>query len=156
MRAHEAIAADSTPLLGRGASKRATTYSEGMSNLAEGASARSSWTRATKLALGTAAVAGIVGTAFAARGAFVSRPSLGAQQRADIATLPEGFQTALLGYKFGPGEIGHQIFMTDNLVPQGGCCRLRSPRERAWWLTARCADYAHLRVRRCRVTSERA
>ena len=133
MRAHEAIAADSTPLLGRGASKRATTYSEGMPNLGEGASARSSWTRATKLALGTAAVAGIVGTAFAARGAFVSRPSLGAQQRADIATLPEGFQTALLGYKFGPGEIGHQIFMTDNLVPQGGCdlelCGFHEDRE---------------------------
>ena len=104
-----------------GASKRATTYSELASDLGEGVSARSSWTRATKLVLGTAAVAGIVGTAFAARGAFVSRPSLGAQQAADIATLPEGFQTALLGYKFAPGEIGEQTFLTDNLVPQGGC-----------------------------------
>lgn len=121
MRAHEAITVDSSPLLARGASKRATTYSELASDLDGGASARSSWTRATKLFLGTAAVAGIVGTAFAARGAFVSRPSLGAQQRADIATLPEGFQTALLGYRFAPGEIGHQTFLTDNLVPQGGC-----------------------------------
>ena len=121
MRAHEAITVDSSPLLARGASKRATTYSELASDLGEGASARSSWTRATKLVLGTAAVAGIVGTAFATRGAFVSRPSLGAQQRADIATLPEGFQTALLGYRFAPGEIGHQTFLTDNLVPQGGC-----------------------------------
>lgn len=121
MIAHEAITVDSSPLLARGASKRATTYSELASDLGEGASARSSWTRATKLVLGTAAVAGIVGTAFATRGAFVSRPSLGAQQRADIATLPEGFQTALLGYRFAPGEIGHQTFLTDNLVPQGGC-----------------------------------
>jgi len=121
MRAHEAITVDSSPLLARGASKRATTYSELASDLDGGASARSSWTRATKLFLGTAAVAGIVGTAFAARGAFVSRPSLGAQQRADIATLPEGFQTALLGYRFAPGEIGEQTFLTDNLVPQGGC-----------------------------------
>lgn len=121
MRAHDAITVDSAPLLARGASKRATTYSELPSDLGEGASARSSWTRATKLVLGTAAVAGIVGTAFAARGAFVSRPSLGAQQRADIATLPEGFQTALLGYRFAPGEIGHQTFLSDNLVPQGGC-----------------------------------
>ena len=121
MRAHDAITVDSSPLLARGASKRATTYSELASDLGEGVSARSSWTRATKLVLGTAAVAGIVGTAFAARGAFVSRPSLGAQQAADIATLPEGFQTALLGYKFAPGEIGEQTFLTDNLVPQGGC-----------------------------------
>ena len=121
MRAHEAITVDSSPLLARGASKRATTYSELASDLDGGASARSSWTRATKLFLGTAAVAGIVGTAFAARGAFVSRPSLGAQQAADIATLPEGFQTALLGYRFAPGEIGEQTFLTDNLVPQGGC-----------------------------------
>jgi hypothetical protein len=121
MRAHEAITVDSSPLLARGASKRATTYSELASDLDGGAAARSSWTRATKLVLGTAAVAGIVGTAFAARGAFVSRPSLGAQQRADIAILPEGFQTALLGYSFAPGEIGEQTFLTDNLVPQGGC-----------------------------------
>ena len=121
MRAHDAITVDSSPLLARGASKRATTYSELASDLGEGVSARSSWTRATKLVLGTAAVAGIVGTAFAARGAFVSRPSLGAQQAADIATLPEGFQTALLGYRFAPGEIGEQTFLTDNLVPQGGC-----------------------------------
>ena len=121
MRAHDAITVDSSPLLARGASKRATTYSELASDLGEGVSARSSWTRATKLVLGTAAVAGIVGTAFAARGAFVSRSSLGAQQAADIATLPEGFQTALLGYKFAPGEIGEQTFLTDNLVPQGGC-----------------------------------
>ena len=121
MRAHDAITVDSSPLLARGASKRATTYSELASDLGEGVSARSSWTRATKLVLGTAAVAGIVGTAFAARGAFVSRPSLGAQQAADIATLPEGFQTALLGYRFAPGEIGEQTFLTDNLLPQGGC-----------------------------------
>ena len=121
MRAHEAVTVDSSPLLARGASKRATTYSELASDLDGGAAARSSWTRATKLFLGTAAVAGIVGTAFAARGASVSRPSLGAQQAADIATLPEGFQTALLGYRFAPGEIGEQTFLTDNLVPQGGC-----------------------------------
>ena len=59
MRAHEAITVDSSPLLARGASKRATTYSELASDLDGGASARSSWTRATKLFLGTAAVAGI-------------------------------------------------------------------------------------------------
>jgi hypothetical protein len=85
---------------------------------------RSSW----KTRAATLAVAGF--TAFVVVSFFNSSGAnpaeLGADHRTDqlgdkLELLPLGFKNALLGYKFAPGVLFHQAFLSDNLVPEGGC-----------------------------------
>ena len=77
------------------------------------ASPRSRFTRNTLAAIGALAVLGSAAAVVAGARGVGFTASLGSSK-----ALIEG--TSKLGYKFGPGELYHQPFFSDNDVPEGG------------------------------------
>jgi hypothetical protein len=104
MRASHALRSESSPLL---------TKEEG--------SRWSSWKLPSAAFLGIAGLAAVVGATFTARGGDFALGSASTNTPDIPETLPHGFKKALLGYKWSPGELYHQTFLSDNLVPEGGC-----------------------------------
>ena len=81
----------------------------------------SSWKLPSAAFLGIAGLAAAVGATFAARGGDFALGSASTNTANIPETLPHGFKKALLGYKWSAGELYHQTFLSDNLVPEGGC-----------------------------------